>query len=309
LPIPLRTLAGDLTERTATSVGEQRAADRLVSELRRSTHQVWQEPFASFRSPRPAWALLLGLAMLGGLLYWTLPGVGFALALLAAVGFACQAAGWLELGWLFPTGESQNVVGVLPAQGEIRARLVVLAHYDTGVRVWTGRSFVLVGSALMLLPPLGLLGLVSGSPLWDSLLALCLVAIGGGIALVLRGASQDRNDAGVAVALACGSGPSLQHTELWTVFTGCRVPGLVGMKAFLHRHGRLLGDAQFIVLEEEDGTLLTLQQRQAEAAVLMRQGHEQVMLLHVDPNGLEAAREQVRAMAEEIDQATRNLAV
>ncbi len=298
----LRTLTGELADRPATSVGEQQAARHLADALRRATQMVWQEPFASFCSPRPAWVIILAMSLLGGLLFWVLPWFSIAFSLLAALGFAAQAMGWLELGWLFPTGESQNVVGVIPARGEIRARLVILAHYDTGSRVWAGRSFLLIATLVMLLPLDAMLAAALSAKLWDALLILSLAGIALGLWLVMHETAEDRNDAGVAVALTAGSGPSLAHTEVWTVFTGSRVPGLVGMRAFLHRHGRLLADAHFVVLEEEDGTLLTFQQRQAEAAVITQEVRAQVTLLTVDPADMPGAVAQVRKIAEGVDQ-------
>ncbi|MFZ5816049.1 MAG: hypothetical protein ACOY93_12190 [Bacillota bacterium] len=301
---PLCTLTGEMADRRATTAGEGRAARYLVDALRRSTHQVWVEPFRSFRSPRPAWVAILSLSLLGGMLVWSLPGVALSLTLLAALAFAAQALGWLELGWFFSCGESQNVIGVIPARQEIRRRVVVVAHYDTGPRLWRWASFLGLAAAVMALPPAVMAAVALPGHLWDGLLLLPLLGVAAGLATLLRGGCEGGNAAGVAAALAVGRRQrSLEHTELWTLFTGSRTPGLVGIRAFLLRHGRLLKEAQFIVLEQESGEGATLWQRRGEAAVLAEQGYRGVLLLTVQPGGLEGAVARIRTIAEQIDAA------
>lgn len=303
---PLRTLTAELADRQATTPGELRAARWLVDAARRHTHQVWLEPFASFRSPRLAWMVLLGLSLLGGMLLWHGPGLSLCLTLLAALGFAAQALGWLELGWLFPGGESQNVVGVVPARGEIRERLVVVAHYDTGDRIWSASGFAGVALAVMLLPPAAILAMLLPGAVWDGLALLPLLGVAAGLISLSGRLGMRGNAAGVAACLAVGRGPSLQHTEVWTLFTGSRIPGLVGMQAFLRRHGRLMEGAGFIVLEENEAGA-TLWQRQGEAAVIAGLGYRVLARLTASPDDIDAAVARVRAVAEEIDLAAGNL--
>lgn len=303
---PLRALTEELADRRATTLGERRAARWLVSALRRQTHQVWQEPFRSFCSPRPVWALLLGLSMAGGVLIWAAPGVGLGITLLAALGFAGQALGWLELGWLFKLGESQNVVGVVPSRGEILARVVVVAHYDTGDRLWAGPAFLGLALAVMLLPLAAMGAAAMPGAMAKGLVLLPLTGVAVGLVALIQPGEHCANDAGVAAALAVGRGEPLQHTEIWTLFTGSRAPGLVGMRAFLRRHGRLLADAHFVVLEEQqDGDGATLWQRRGEAAVIAERGHRAVALLTVDPGDIRGAATRVRAIAEKVDRAAR----
>ncbi|MFZ5825068.1 MAG: hypothetical protein ACOY94_12125 [Bacillota bacterium] len=298
---PLSTLAKELADRPAAKPGERRASRWLVEQLRRSTYQVWVEPFSSFHSSRPAWGMILGLSLVGGILLRPAPGLGLVLTLLGAVGFAAQSLGWLQLGWLFPRGESQNVVGVIPANDEIRQRVVVVAHYDTGERLWAGPAFLTVAGAAMLLPPACVAALVLPGPLWDLLVLLPLTLMAAVlIALALPGRPYG-NNAGVAVALAVGQSAPLKHTEVWTVFTGSRAPGLVGIQAFLLRHGRLLADGDFIVLEEDEGEGATLWQRRGEAAVIAEHGHRAAVLLPVSREDIAGTAARVRSMAEAVD--------
>lgn len=298
---PLRSLTGDLSRRRATTPGEHQAARWLMEAVGRQTHQVWLEPFRSFRSARPVWALLLSLALTGGVLTWTAPQAGLALALLAALGFAAQALGWLELGWLFPCGESQNVVGVVPSRGEIRERVVVVAHYDTGPRLWTWPAFIGVALSIMLLPLAAMLTTLLGAPAWSGLPLLPICGLALGLLTLFQEGAEGGNAAGVAAALEVGRGAQLEHTEIWTVFTGSRAPGLVGIRAFVRRHDRLLAGARFIILEEEEGAGATLWQRRGEASVVAERGHMAVALLTVDPAHIGEAAARVRALAEEVD--------
>lgn len=298
---PLRTLTEELADRRAVTPGERRASRWLVEVLRRSTYQVWVEPFGSFRSARPAWAVILGLSLLGGMLVRPTPGAGLGLTLLGAVGFAAQSLGWLQFGWLFPAGESQNVVGVIPAADEIRQRVVVVAHYDTGERVWAGPAFLSVAVAVMSLPLAAMAAAVLPGAIWDRLVLLPLIGVVGGLTALLRPGRQYGNAAGVAAALAVGRSAPLTHTEVWTLFTGSRAPGLVGIQAFLLRHGRLLTEGHFIVLEEEAGEGATLWQRRGEAAVIAERPHRAVTLLPVNRSDIAGTAARVRAMAEAVD--------
>jgi hypothetical protein len=142
-------------------------------------------------------------------------------------------------------------------------------------------------------------------PIWDGLLLIPLAVVATGLLALLRSDRQDGNAAGVAAALAVSRGEALQHTEIWTLFTGSRVPGLVGLKAFLRRHGRLLEGAHFIVLEQEEGLGATHWQRRGEAAMIAERGDRAVALLTVHLQDIDGAAARVRAMAEAIDRALR----
>jgi hypothetical protein len=269
LPDPLRhvrALAEEIGPRGATTAAEARAARYIAEAARGYTHQVWLESFSSFPSSTLPWLLILGLCAAGGATLWLSPQLGAALGTVGAVCYAGQALGWIQVGWLFPRRESQNVVTVVPAREAIRRRIVLVAHYDTGKRVgqWLRpgelRSVLLtVTAAAMALPALAVLYATSGEAGWMRLSLLPLLAVGGSLAVLALwhrrapfslGAAESA--AGVGVALSAGSAiarAGLCHTEVWVVFTGCREPGMVGLQALLQRHGAMLADADFVVLD------------------------------------------------------------
>lgn len=258
----VRALAEEIGPRSATSVGEARAARYIVEAAKGMTHQVWTEPFHSFSSPIWAWLLVLGLAVAGAGALWWLPELSAAVSLVASICFVAQANGWIELGWLFRQRESQNVVAVLTSKEMVRERVVLVAHYDTA----RGRSrstmfpyFWLSTACMFTLPLVAVLSWVTAKPvwLWASLLpAALLLGVAGAVAvrelLAQPGPGAVDNGSGVAAALQTGervAAAPLAHTEVWLVFTGCKEVGLVGMQSFLDRHERLLSNAHFVVLD------------------------------------------------------------
>lgn len=68
------------------------------------------------------------------------------------------------------------------------------------------------------------------------------------VVLVAAAGAADAEATAVQLIRAVAATP-LRHTELWTVFTGCRRSGTTGLLAFLDRHGHMLGDAHFVVLD------------------------------------------------------------
>lgn len=302
---PVRAWA-ELGERQATSDGERQAAQWLATELARSQLQVWQEPFITVQHPHRSWVLLLGLSLLGGLLLllgqllpWFPPGVGLLLTLLAGLGGLLQSLGWLELGWLLGKGESQHVIGVLPALAEVRHRLIFVTHYDTYPHGWsqTGLAGGLV--VTLLLPFILVAWLLQPSQfLWGGALLLLLY---GTYALrnLLREGPRQRNDAGVAAGLVAAKWAPLRHTEVWTLFTGSHGPGMAGLGLFLQRYGPLLEEATFLVLEGAEGVRRL---PRSQVSLLAQRGHR-VTGLTLGSGEVGSMVIGLRAMAEALDQA------
>jgi hypothetical protein len=264
----VQALAEAIGPRGATAPGEARAAQYIATAAKGYTHQVWTEPFRSFTSLLWPRLLILTLAFAGGLMIGLRAGVAVLLTLLSAGFLLAQANRWGQLGWLFPRRGSQNVIAIIPAVESLRARVVLVSHYDTGKAVaglesvgysWYRRAFLALTAGVLLLPALALLQFGFPSALWTWLSLPSLAAVGAaGCGLIYgEAAGQYRpgirdNAAGVAAALRAGelmAGAPLQHTEVWTVFTGCKELGQAGMHACLDRHGELLTDAFFIVLD------------------------------------------------------------
>lgn len=285
-----------LADRPAGSPGERAAADWLVTQLRQLPLQVWQEPFDSHAHPRGVWVILLGCALWAAGLAQFAPLAVVAVAAAAALASLAQLLGWWNLSRLLGRRRSQNVVAVLPCQQEVRQRVVVVAHYDRYVA--EASPWAVAGAALLLaLLPL----LLVARPFLPDDLAFALrgAALVVGLVLLLallRPGERRTNDAGIAAGLLVARGAGLRETEVWTVFTGSRGPGGVGLSAFLDRHGRLLEDGLFLVLEEAAEAA----GEPDEAALLTQRGFEAIALA-LPPDGAEIGAAAVRRVAEEVD--------
>ncbi len=196
--------------------------------------------------------------------------VGAALALAAAASYELDFSGrrqWLRA--LLPAGEGTTVVGRVPAQGERRQTLVLVAHHDaahTGLifrllaagrggaaaeRRGGVRSFALPITAGLALTALGALV----APRLTRRLAVLLFA--GQVALMadversdtVPGASD--NATGVAGVLALVhefAHRRLDGTEVVVVLPGCEESGMGGMAAWIRREGVQLDPASTLVL-------------------------------------------------------------
>lgn len=262
MPDPLRhvrALTEEIGARAAASPEEASAARYIAEAARAYTHQVWMEPFRTFVSAGVSQLLILGLSLAGGLLLLADFRAAAVVGTLAAVGEAGQLLGWLELGWFFRRRESRNVVAVVPAIRAIRRRLVLVAHYDSpcgaAQPVWLARLSM---GGVFALAGLAALAAGTGSTAWAWVAVLPGVAVLSGLTLLglgelqgVRG-SDAGGAAGPALALAAGEAVArapLRHTEVWTVCTGSKEPGMVGLQVLLERYGALLADADFVVLD------------------------------------------------------------
>lgn len=261
----VRALADEIGPRGATGAGEAQAARYVAKVAHSFTHQVWTEPFRSCASAVWSQALVLATALVAGLLLSPFPALSLTMGLLAAVFFVDMGSGRFDLGWVLARNESQNVVAVVPARLTIRERLVLVAYCDTGLesppRRWlAGTSWLrATAGAVLLLPLLSALRLLVPQPAWGWLALPAVGMVAGAIAADLRHRWLGRptcgaaaGAAGVAVALQSGTilaRQPLRHTEVWLVFTGCRESGMAGVRAFLDRHGHMLADAHFVMLD------------------------------------------------------------
>jgi hypothetical protein len=263
----VRTLADEIGPRCAARARELETAGYIVEAAKGYTHQVWTEPFPTYTVSLWQWFLFLCLALAGGLALWWQPAVALVLTALAAGCIAARAPGRNRGGWPLRRRMGQNVVTVVPSLGAIRERVVLIAHYDTGRQLseavradrFQAANRLLVGS-VPALPLLALAGLVAPHGVWAWIGLAPVLGIVGAAALSLGpaatgsdpGATGLENASGVTAALqaaeAAGGAP-LRHTEIWAVFTGCKQASMAGLHAFLDRHGRVLADAQFIVLD------------------------------------------------------------
>ncbi len=132
----INVLAGEIGYRVATTEGEHRAANYIEQELHNyGLQEVRQEAFRSSSEGVSGFFPYI-LALIGSSLIAPLAprlGLGGMLASPAMlIGELRSNRGPLTS--LMQRGSSHNVIGILPAKGERKARVVLMAHYDS-VRV------------------------------------------------------------------------------------------------------------------------------------------------------------------------------
>lgn len=162
---------------------------------------------------------------------------------------------------LLPSSEGTNVVGRIPAAGERRATLVLLAHHDaarTGL-AWDPRLVGLGAKPGRMPPRMGLVGaaLALAALPWRpprhaarALLWLALASyVDTATSRTVPGAND--NATGVAALLALAerlAAAPLRHTEVVLLAPGCEESGMGGTAAFLRAH-RIDGEALFVCLD------------------------------------------------------------
>lgn len=273
-----RDLADAFPGRGSATREEAAAAEHVRKQLAAlgidATHT---QPFQGQRSIWLFLAQAFGLALVGHAAFWILrPPLGDYLALFIAIAafglsfFLLWRKFTFKLRTLsnLPQGASQNVIAVLPPDGEILRRVVLLAHLDSHRAVWVF-AHPLIARAYSFLAPLVLWGVLV-APVLYTLDILTGVPVFGWLALLLAlihfitwftgvtadlgpyspGANDNASAVGSLLALAERLlGESLAHTEVWLVFTGCEESGGDGMLHFLAEYGEKLKDALFIDLE------------------------------------------------------------
>ncbi len=244
LKADVEALAG--FERGSASAGERAAARWLATRLAEAgAADVRTRDFRYQGTYGWAHVALYALAMLGG---------PFAAA--AGIAYDLDFSGRDQrLRRLLPADTGTNVIGRLPARGERRRTLVLIAHHDaahTGliwhprlVRMSRGSSY-----ATLTMVAFALATLRRTRRLGRALLALG-IALEANVARspIVPGAND--NATGVAVALALAerwAAEPLPGCELIVVLPGCEETGMGGMAAWMEEEGRRLDPATTLVL-------------------------------------------------------------
>jgi hypothetical protein len=265
--------------RGSTTQAEAEAAHYVQEALTQlGIEEVQQQPFHGLRSIWLFLSLAFGLALVGHAAVWMLStplGKWEALAVsLIAFGMSFYLL-WRKFTYrsyplqeVLPHGPSQNVIAVIPPQGEVKQRVVLVSHLDSHRAVFWYASDWLV-RAYGLAAPLVVWG-VAAAPLLYVLRAVTDWQVFGWLGLVLGvlhfmgwfsgvtadlgpyspGANDNAASVGILLALAeqLKAAP-LEHTEVRLAFTGCEETGCEGMLALLREQGEALKDALFIDLE------------------------------------------------------------
>jgi hypothetical protein len=300
----VRYLSEMIGGRGSCTPSERLAAEYAADQMRAlGLVDVRLEPYAGAPSTYRPYVLAFGAALLGTLGAWLIPGRGMLAA--AALLNACGAWGMLAesdfaaswMSWLLPKAPSQNAVGIIPASGSVRQRVVLCAHLDThrtpvfyASPTWQALFSLLVSAAFVSMLAGGLvygIGAIFGGQWsrWVGLLAAAVQAFAIGLCLhadftpFSPGANDDASGVGVILELAVGlQRAPLSHTEVWLAFTGCEESASYGMRAFLEAHANQLGATAVYIILDEVG-LSRFKVMTSDGLILRHQTHPQALAL------------------------------
>jgi hypothetical protein len=167
-----------------------------------------------------------------------------------------------------PHGPSQNVIAVLPPQGEVRQKVVLVGHLDSHRAVfWFATDFLVKLFALS--EPVALYGIFIAPMLyilallthWSAFAWMAIyialnhflgwfTGVTADLGPYSPGANDNAGAVGSVLALAERlQQQPLQHTEVWLALTGCEESGCDGMITLLETHGKELKEALFLDFE------------------------------------------------------------
>jgi hypothetical protein len=260
--------------RGSTRPEEREAAEYAQGVLRHlGIEDVRVEAFESAASAWRPYVVCAFMALLAVAIYpWVGQVSALAAALLSALAFYWA---YRELNFdgnilrrLLPKGKSQNVVGVIPPNGETQKQVVLIGHLDshrtpllfrTTLMVYVFMAVVALGFlSLGVNALLYLVGAVTGWPLLYTLswgpaglaLIVLLLCLQADLTPYTKGANDNASAVGVNLSLAERLvREPLQRTEVWVLCSGCEEVGCYGMLAFLKAHKDELRQAYFIDLE------------------------------------------------------------
>lgn len=264
----IRYLVDIIGYREPTSEGERWASKYIkgVMEKLGIEHQV--EDFSSHRTFSYPYMVIFGVIVLGSLISCSHGFLGFLITTLGAVAFYLEntCRGWASR--IVQHDPSQNVVGRIPAKGEVRRKVILTAHYDTSRSGLSFHprfvahfrtSFVLIMLSAFGIPVLIVLKGIFWSGLFGLLQNLATLWLMVSFLLLLHrevygkdvyGANDNASGTGVMLSVAEKiAGKPLENTEVWVVATGCEEAGTVGMLSFLSRHEQEVQDALIVNLD------------------------------------------------------------
>ena len=248
-------------ERGSAGAGERLSARWVADRLRQAgAEQVTVEPYryqGTFAGAQGAHFAAGALAALAG---------SRALAAATLVSFELEYSGraqWLRR--LLPAGEGASVMGRLPARGERRRSLVLVAHHDaarTGL-IWDPRLLSAGNrvadrtgkrASLALLPELALLlaamrGARSRWPAAALLAAATALAAEVASGDTVPGANDNASGVAAVLALVERLASERPHgLEVVALVPGGEESGMGGMAAWMRAHGSALDPATTLVL-------------------------------------------------------------
>jgi hypothetical protein len=297
----------DVGRRAPASDAERRAAAYLKNRLEGLGREVEVEPVDVWPAWPLAYAILAGLAVVGSVLSVSIPALGAALALLAAL------LTFLDAGVLLPTirrllgrRASQNVVSW--GDRDKPGKLLLVAHYDAGrggialgqkaearraafgklIRrpigplepLFWAELAVLVCCILRLAGLSGLL--LTVLQFIPTALLIVAVALLLDIALAPTNAGENDNATGAALVLRLAErfgGGRLDHFDVHVLLTGGQKAIAAGSRAFVKRHKRDLGRERTVVLNLDAVGSGTVRYASREGPLVAIKSHAQLVQL------------------------------
>lgn len=258
-------LSVEIGPRRSTEEGESRASHYCASVFEGAGLLTRVEPFLGLRSFGqvyiPLTAGILGAALLAARRKpRRVRGLTLGIASMAAFAGELTKRNRV-LSDRLAKSPSQNLLAVLPAAEEMQRRLVLVAHIDSSrsglafhpklakdfrrnTMIGMGAGVAAVAAQLFPRRLRRLIGAAASAVIANALFMLVHREIAG---TDVVGANDNASGAGVLLALAevLALDP-LKNTEVWFVATGCEESDLVGMSAFMDKHGHELQDAWFV---------------------------------------------------------------
>ncbi len=222
---------------------------------------VTEEPTHTPNSWSYALLLPVGAALAGNFLHRWLRWLGAGVSLAGAYSYYTSVSGRKQpIMAALPKSETASLVVKIPAKGEVKHRVVLMAHTDTNrdritfspklKRALRPLTFSVL-SALALNGAAQLFGWKKVRGITTAYLAVAF----GALALDNLGpfvAGANDNASGIACVLGLGgqlSQEPLENTEVWLAFTAAEEVGLLGIHTLLDNHREELADAYFIDFE------------------------------------------------------------
>jgi hypothetical protein len=267
------------TGRGSTTSAERQAAEYVLSQL--STLGISDAHLQPFSGERSLWlyiALVFGLALVGHAAFWLLrtPAGDLPALIITELAFGLSAyLVWRRFTWRnyplqnsLPHASSQNILAKLPPSGDIKNRLVLLAHLDSHRAVfWFASDFL--ARVFVPLSVLSLFGIFVAGALyilatitqWQAIAWLGLflaffhflgwfTGVTADLGRYSPGANDNASSVGTVLSIAEWlKQQPLQNTELWLAFTGCEETDGSGISAVIDSYRDQLKDAWFIDLE------------------------------------------------------------
>jgi len=264
----IRYLVDIIGFRAPTSEGERWASKYIKEVLDKLGIENQVEAFQSYRTFSYPYMIIFAVIILGSLISCSHGFLGFLVTGFGAVAFYLEntCRGWASR--LLIHDPSQNVVGRIPAKGEMHRRVVLTAHYDTSrtglsfhPRLVGGfrTSFIITMLSVFGIPLLIVLGGLFWTCLFGFVQTLAMIWLVLSFLLLLHrevygknvyGANDNASGTGVMLSLAESVAKTpLENTEVWVVATGCEEAGMVGMLDFLNRHELEVQDALVVNLD------------------------------------------------------------